>query len=120
MQCGAPLTGAERQTNLALFGRLFQMLAARSDRRRQPIDRPLAPLGRHVQIERGDEIERPERHRLVGEQVRLQAIQFGLRRKGAFPEEPDDLLERGVLRQRMNIVATVAENPLVAIDVTNL
>ena len=54
------------------------------------------------------------------EQIGLELIQLGLLRQVTFPEEPDDLLEGGVFGQGVDVVAAVAENARVAIDITNL
>ena len=47
-------------------------------------------------------------------------VKFRLRGQLAVPKQPDDFFERGVFGQRMDVIAAIAEDARVAIDVTNL
>ncbi len=47
------------------------------------------------------------------------ALQFGLRGQAAVPQQIDDFFKCGVVRQRVDVEALIAENPELAIDVTN-
>ena len=56
----------------------------------------------------------------LGDQIGLAADRVRLLGQPAVPEQPDDFFEGGVLRQRMDVVAAVAEDARVSVDITNL
>jgi hypothetical protein len=47
-------------------------------------------------------------------------IEFTRLREPAFPEKPDDFLKSGVLGQSVDVVAAIAQNTRISIDITNL
>ena len=59
--------------------------------------------------------QRPGSH-----QIFLDLIQLRLLGQPAVPKEVDDLFENGVVGQRMDVVAAVAEDAEVSVDITNL
>ena len=53
-------------------------------------------------------------------QIRLQLGQLARLGQPSIPEKEDSFLEDGVVRQGMNVIAAVAENTQVSVDVANL
>ena len=66
-----------------------------------------------------EEVENRRGDAARGREVFPELIEFGCFRQPAVPEEENDLLEDGVVRQRVNVVAAVAENSLVSVDITD-
>ena len=50
-------------------------------------------------------------NRPVGDQVLLQLLQFRPLRQPSVPQQEDDFFESGMVGQRVNVVAAVAEEP---------
>ncbi len=55
----------------------------------------------------------------VSNQALFQGIDFRLLRQLAFPEQVDDFFKGGVISEFVDIVSAVAQDPVVAIDVTD-
>ncbi len=51
--------------------------------------------------------------------VRLQPAQLLAPRQASVPQKEDHFLERGVIRQRVDVVAAIAENSFFAVDETD-
>ena len=66
------------------------------------------------------EFQDRRRHTASGYQVSLELIELSLFGQSPVPEEEDDFLESGVVRQYVNVEAAVAEDATGPIDVTNL
>ena len=49
----------------------------------------------------------------------LQLVEFGLFGQPAVPKKKDDFFENGVVRQGVDVVSAIAQDALVAVDVTN-